>query len=139
MSNATGGGMYDFKTNGPKGEANWMTNNVARSDQAAYTYRGGTVDGVAGLSGGGGLPTIASARDIGNIGAGFVAGSNGMSWSDARLGFDGLQSKQQGQWATEGQTTQLAERVGYVIGVNTFHTDHPIKSLLHVESGMPLH
>jgi RHS repeat-associated protein len=108
MNNAKGGQKYDFKSTGPNGEVNWMKGNVAQGDQAAYTYRGGTVDGVPGLSGGDGLPTIASARDIGNIGAGFVAGSNGMSWSDARLGFDALQSKQQGQIAVEGQPTQMA-------------------------------
>ncbi|RKR84480.1 hypothetical protein BDD43_4719 [Mucilaginibacter gracilis] len=139
MNNAKGGQKYDFKTNGPNGEANWMKGNVAKGDQAAYSYRGGTVDGVPGLSGGGGLPTIASARDIGNIGAGFVAGSNGMSWSDARLGFDALQSKQQGQIATEGQTTQMAERVGYGLGVNMFNTQHPFKSLFKIEPGLPVH
>ena len=139
LNNAKGGEKYDFKTNGPKGEVNWMKDNVAKGDWEAYSYRGGTVDGVPGLGGGGGLPTIASARDIGNIGAGFMAGSNGMSWSDARLGFDALQSKQQGQLATEGQTSQLAERVGFNLGVNTFHTDHPFKSLFQIEPGFPAH
>jgi hypothetical protein len=139
MANATGGGRYDFKTTGPNGEANWMSGNVARDDQAAYTYRGGTVDGVAGISGGGELPTIASARDIGNIGAGFIAGHDGMSWSDARLGFDALQSKQEGRIATEGQTTQKAQRVGYAIGLNMFSKENPIRSLFRPKPGMPVH
>lgn len=35
---------------------------------------------------------IASARDIGNLGAGYIAGKKGMPWGLARAGFDALQS-----------------------------------------------
>jgi RHS repeat-associated protein len=125
MNNAKGGEKYDFKTNGPNGEVNWMKGNVAKSDQAAYTYRAGTVDGVAGLSGGGGLPTVASARDIGNIGAGFVAASSGLNWQQARLGFDALQSHQEGRITTEGWTTKLAQQVGFHLGATSDAQEHP--------------
>jgi hypothetical protein len=56
------------------------------------------------------VTVIASARDIGNFGAGYIAGNNGLTWGTARLGFDALQSKQQGTFATEGQTTQMAQK-----------------------------
>lgn len=67
-----------------------------------YVYRGMLLDG-----------KIASARDIGNYAAGYVAGDNGLSWETARLGFDGLESYQQGRLATEGMTTQSAQRLGH--------------------------
>jgi hypothetical protein len=117
MKNATGGGKYDFKTNGIKG--------VPAGEKGQYMYRGMSVDGVPGLGGSGGLPTIASARDIGNIGAGFEAGSNGLNWAQARLGFDGLQSKQDGKLSLEGQTTQLAEKVGFNLGSSAYRAEHP--------------
>lgn len=40
------------------------------------------------------LPVYASARDIGNIAAGFIAGVNGLSWGISRMAFDALESFQ---------------------------------------------
>jgi hypothetical protein len=59
---------------------------------------------------------FASGRDIGNVGAGYVAGRKGLSWGAARAGFDALESYQQGGFATEGQPTQRAQRVGFDAG-----------------------
>lgn len=80
---------------------------------------------------------FASARDIGNVGAGMEAGRHGMKWRDARLGFDGLQSFQDtknNRWipvfSKEGQTTQYAERLGWIRGVNQWTKEHPILSLI---------
>jgi len=118
MKNATGGKTYDFKTNDmdkrPKGQS-----------RTQYMYRGMPVDGVPGLGDKSGVPTIATGRDIGNIGAGYVAGDNGISWGEARLAFDALESKQQGKFATEGMTTQSAEKTGWQMGVRHFKDTHP--------------
>ncbi|MCB4234735.1 hypothetical protein LDL59_05410 [Kaistella anthropi] len=56
------------------------------------------------------VSVVASARDIGNFGAGYIAGSNGLGWAEARLGFDTLQSYQEGKLSTEGKTTQQAQK-----------------------------
>lgn len=118
IKNATGGKEYDFKTNGiqdrPKGES-----------VTQYEYRGMPVNDVAGLGDKAGVPIIATARDIGNAGAGYVAGDNGLTWAQARLGFDGLQSKQDGKFSLEGPTTQLSERAGYNLGIKNYVNTHP--------------
>ncbi len=131
MKNATGGGTYDFKTNGIKG--------IPANQRTQYEYRGMSVNGVKGLGNGNGVLTIASARDIGNVAAGYEAGSNGTSRSDARLALDGLQSYQEGKLATEGQTTQLAEKIGYNIGANDFSEEHPWKAIFQNNDKLPLH
>lgn len=113
INTAKGGEALDFKTNGIESRS---------KDQTAgqYMYRGMPVDDVAGLGDNSTIPTIATARDIGNIGAGYVAGDNGLSWAQARLGFDLLESKQQGKIAVEGQTTQQAQRIGYNLGIESY-------------------
>ena len=119
MANGKGGEQYDFKTNGPNGEVNWMEGNVPDSEKTQYAYRGvlfsidtgDKADNVA---------VVASARDIGNFAAGYIAGNNGLTWGTSRLGFDTLQSKQQGTFATEGQTTQQAQRVGHNVGFKKY-------------------
>jgi len=139
MHNARGGQAYDFKTNGPNGQANWMKGNVAKSDQADYMYRGMPVNSVPGLGDNSGVPLIATARDIGNVGAGYVAGSNGLSWNDARMGFDALQSYQDGKPSTEGQTTQLAEKAGYNLGTSEFAHEHPFQAIFQNDDSYPAH
>ena len=64
--------------------------------------------------------TFASGRDFGNVAAGFVAGKEPLGWGIARLGFDGLESIQQRSFATEAPTTQLAEKIGYDVGLKTW-------------------
>lgn len=46
------------------------------------------IDGTIFIPNNSSTPTIATGRDIGNISAGYVAGSNSLSWSSIRLGFD---------------------------------------------------
>jgi hypothetical protein len=122
MKNATGGKIYDFKTNGIKG--------IPASERTQYEYRGMSVDAVKGLSNNSSIPTIATARDIGNVAAGYVAGDNGLNWSQARPGFDGLQSYQEGKPAIEGATTQLAQKAGFDLGVKSYETNHPWSSAI---------
>ena len=59
---------------------------------------------------------ITSARDIGNIAAGYVSGANGLSWAEARLGFDLYQSYKNKELTTEGMSTQNAQRLGFLLG-----------------------
>jgi RHS repeat-associated protein len=100
MPNATGGQKYDFKTREIENRPQGMT-------RTQYMYRGSKYGGF-----------IGSARDFGNIGAGIVAARNGLNWRQARLGFDGLESFQKRQFATEGNPTQKAQRVGFQIGIS---------------------
>jgi hypothetical protein len=67
-----------------------------------------------------GLTVFASARDIGNMAAGLVAGNNGLPWSLIRLGCDAYQSYQTSMkeksvvFEREGRTTQEAQRLGWL-------------------------
>ncbi len=104
-SNAKGGEPLDIKTQNIDQREPGMT-------REQYMYRGSVTN-----SG-----KIGSARDFGNIGAGIVSGRNGLSWSQHRLGADGLQTWQQLSWthlswAEEGVPTQLAQKIGYKLGV----------------------
>ena len=63
-----------------------------------------------------GKQVYTSARDIGNIVAGYVAGYNGLTWTGARLGFDGYQSITNGKLSIEGPSTQNAQMVGFKLG-----------------------
>jgi RHS repeat-associated protein len=110
IMNAKGGEPLDFKTNGME--------KVDPLKQNEYKYRGVSFDGVIGMGSQveAGTKTIASARDVGNFGAGWVAGKAGLSWGEARLGFDALQSKQEGRLATEKSPTQRAQWAGYKVG-----------------------
>lgn len=129
-NNAKGYEPYDFKTN-------CMDMCLGEEEQLQYKYRGGV------LSDG----TIASARDIGNIGAGYVAGKNDLNWRIFRYVANTLQTKQKngGTMLTaavgyagsrggvgprgtvgmvpvfnreqESKTTQAAQKYGYKLGV----------------------
>lgn len=59
-----------------------------------------------------------SARDIGNIAAGYIAGANGMSWQARRAAFDAYQSKINGRLEIEGISTRNAEYYGWRMGYN---------------------
>ena len=114
MINATGNKFYDFKTNNIEKRGN--------ISEEQFMYRGS-------LDSNG---RFGSARDFGNIGAGIVAGRNGLSWSVARAGFDSLETLQKSHFSTisrydglifliaptfERANTTLAERVGYNLGL----------------------
>ena len=58
----------------------------------------------------GGMRIYSSARDIGNIAAGYVAAVNGLTWELARVGFDIYQG------GVEGISTQNAEYYGWKYG-----------------------
>lgn len=109
MANAGNGGRYDFKkTNGTDKEIKGI--NVYRGMSLGKTPKGQNV--------------YTSARDIGNIAAGYIAGSNGMPWKASRIAFDAYQAKaSKGEQLIEGRSTRNAEYLGWVWGSNT----HPFK------------
>jgi len=76
-----------------------------------YHYRGGY------FGSRGDVPVFASARDIGNIGAGFKAGAIGLPWIVTRFGFDIYQNRRNlTRLDPEGAPTQAAERLGFDLG-----------------------
>lgn len=99
MANATGGQKYDFKTIGIKnrGNLNWTQ----------YSYRGMPFIDENGNK------FIASARDIGNYSAGYMAGISGLGWEASRAAFDALESVQKGGFSTEAMVSQAAEKAGF--------------------------
>ncbi|MHC5310123.1 RHS repeat-associated core domain-containing protein [Myroides sp. LJL116] len=111
ISNAQGGEPLDFKTNDmPKG--------LTLEQESQYHYRGMSFNG-----------KVASARDIGNYSAGYVAGKHGQGWGASRIAFDALETKQKYRtwnvlkwrsWEIEGQPTQRAERAGHNAGYPIF-------------------
>ena len=57
-----------------------------------------------------------SARDVGNIAAGYIAAINGMTWEASRLAFDGYQSLTSNEMEIEGVSTRNAEYYGWRLG-----------------------
>jgi RHS repeat-associated protein len=101
--NATKNGKYDFKsTNG--------TDEVVYDDPEDF-YRGMPI-----LDKKNGKPIFASARDIGNISGGIIAGRGGRGWAPSRLAFDALESYQKGGFTSESTSTQYGEKLGHRIG-----------------------
>ena len=117
--NATNGEPYDFK----------VTNGTDKEFEGIDHYRGMPIG-----KNENGLPLIASARDIGNIGAGYVAAANGLSYLRARIGFDGYQFITKA--TIEGPSTRNAEYFGYKLGqLTTNPVIRPIRliaSLTHL-------
>lgn len=63
-----------------------------------------------------GITIYSSARDIGNMMAGYIAGSKGLTWRMARMGFDAYQSIGGRGYEPEGTSTQNAQLVGWKYG-----------------------
>ena len=113
IGNAKGKEPLDFKHRG-------MNDKDEGTTVSQHHYRGMLFEG-----------KIASARDIGNFAAGYVAGVHGFGWKISRFAFDALQTKQEkGAWKTfwlypfnrvnEGQPTQRAEKAGHNMGYPIF-------------------
>lgn len=111
MLTAWGGQEYDFKERGIKGA------NVSDVERLQHHYRGSAIPFT------GDVTTFGSARGFGNIGAGIVAGRAGLSWGEARLGFDALESIQEMEITKEGIPSQKAQKLGYTIGVRLRKVD----------------
>lgn len=117
MWHGQNGNKYDIKDEGYNGE----------SEKIPYYYRG-SVDSKG---------DIGSARDFGNIGAGLVAARKGLSWKQARFGFDLYQGISKPFYSmsmntipgismplktplSEGLTTQKAQMIGFLKGLQMF-------------------
>ena len=100
MDKARSGHQWDVK----------LTNNTEKVIEGIDIYRGMPIGSKNGI------PVYASARDVGNIAAGIVAGAHGMSWLTARLGFDLYQSWSVRYLSVEGLSTQYAQLYGWRIG-----------------------
>ncbi len=99
--NGKGGEKYDYKTNGLNQEAKEL-------EKSTYKYRGSVL----------GNGKVASARDIGNIGAGIVAGRAGLTWDQFRTAADALETKQKGFLTREKVNSQLPQALGFIFGRN---------------------
>ena len=79
-------------------------------DKTTHHYRAMTINTFDGNG-----PRIATARDIGNYGAGFVAGSNGVTWDMTRKMFDLVQGHLI-LFQSEPMVSQCAQYAGYEHG-----------------------
>lgn len=109
MMNARNNKHYDFK----------VTNGTNSPIKGIDIYRGMPVG-----ENGKGQTIYTSARDIGNIAAGYVAGVNGMSWEASRIAFDSYQG------GMEGKSTRNAERYGWTMGYNNASYNKKLDNLL---------
>ncbi|MEJ8606434.1 RHS repeat-associated core domain-containing protein [Riemerella anatipestifer] len=120
MLNAYGKQKYDFKARGIDERPEGMT-------EIQYRYRGSLFT-ESSMNGDTVLGTFASARDYGNVAAGYIAGRNGLPWSVARVGFDFLETIQnKGIPTAEGQSTQKAERVGHNVGIQEYNNSTAVQ------------
>jgi hypothetical protein len=113
--NARAGKVLDFKDRGINDRPETMLD-------TQYRYRGMPLNGVPSVVGnrGDGVKIYGSARDVGNLAAGYVAGRNGLLWEEARLGFDGYEMIFHHTLKPEGLTTQQAQRIGFDNGSATY-------------------
>ena len=125
VNNASGGEKFDFKrTNGTEKNIFETPNEFYRGMPLSLKSSDPS------------LPVYGSARDVGNIAAGLVAGRAGLPWSVARFGFDFLETKQQfgatkatlfypffGIKAIEGSSTQFGQRLGFRVGSEIRHAE----------------
>ena len=106
--------IYDFKT------SSGIKNYAGSQDM----YRGMLIGkNISGNS------VISSARDIGNIAAGFVAGANGIPWACTRLAFDTYQSTYEWQIETEGLSSINAQKYGWSLAADQLHATNKLYNL----------
>ncbi len=72
-------------------------------------------------------PNLSLSDDVGNYAAGYIAGKKGLSWGEARFGFDALQSAVDSFRArsitrsTEGPESRAAQYKGFIDGKANFN------------------
>ena len=71
-----------------------------------------------------GVIVIVSARDVGNLVAGYYAGANGFSWTLSRAAFDKYEGK------PEALSTQAAQYYGWSMSRNLPHINR-VLSFIH--------
>lgn len=114
MRNARNNMPYDFKS----------TNGNSEVLNKELHYRGMPIGTTKD-----GQPIFSSARDIGNIAAGYIAAANGMSWEMSRIAFDFYQG------GIEGVSTRNAEYYGWRLGwYNTYNNQKADNLLNSIQS-----
>lgn len=93
---------------------------VSKDDDTGKIYRGMPIGKENGKV------VYSSARDIGNIAAGYVAGYNNLSWISTRVGFDGYQSWNDKKISFEGKSFVNAQFLGWTRGVANL-THQPVR------------
>jgi hypothetical protein len=116
IANAGNFEAYDFKSVG-LGDRKGL-------EKERYYYRGMPIATHKGVT------MYTSARDIGNIAAGYIAAANGMTWSMSRVAFDLYQTKQNGL-GIEGLSTRNAQYLGYNIGYRSNSTRIQLNNLIN--------
>ncbi len=104
--------LLDFK---------YSNGTFATKDDGMNQYRGMPI-GVTSNE----LPVISSARDIGNMAAGYEAGVHGLLWSSTRLFFDSLESLQNLSFSSESVSSQNAQFLGWANGFYKYQNTHPL-------------
>ena len=104
--------VFDDKKGGRTGGECDFKNRDLNEDMNATLYRsrGMTIDVGDGKK-------IASAKDIGNYAAGYIAGKKGLSWFTARKGFDTYEMISNKKFKGEPPVTKEAEWLGYKDGL----------------------
>lgn len=108
MQNATKGKKYDFKRCD-------LSNTIIYKDNQDW-YRGMPITSEEFIAFD--MDRVyTSAKDIGNMVAGYVAAIKGLTWEQARMGFDGLQKRQDRNLrSVEKVSSQNAQYYGFVRG-----------------------
>ncbi|WP_450091406.1 hypothetical protein [Paenimyroides aestuarii] len=100
MFNATDGKKFDFKRD-----------NDAENNDRDFHHRGSLWNTKAE-----GPKVYATARDAGNYSAGYISAINGLTWEQARWGFDRLEQFKSGN--NEGPQSTQAQRAGFNYGAS---------------------
>lgn len=125
MNKAGYKGDLDFKMRGDKDQE--YNEEYTQED---YVYRGYSIglitvpDGAEGQQ----VNVIASARDIGNFAAGYIAGYHGINWNVSRAAFDAYESKGAGWPKKEPSGTIMAQYVGWRQGYDRYYREYMKKS-----------
>gem|GEM_PF-2104571 len=109
--NARNGKVNDYKSQGTEDK------NLAKS--GVYHNRLALIDGTLFVPNSSlvpTVPTIATARDIGNIGAGFIASKSGLTWEETRDFFDAYNSRQNKGEKEEAPVSVKAQKIGFDLG-----------------------
>lgn len=109
--NATNNQHYDFKARDKENKGDMSLNQ--------YHHRGRPLEKDKN-----GKTVYGTARDVGNYGAGYVTGKNGLGWLETRLGFDGYQIisdiKNRRSIGVEGHESQKAQFKGWLDGYTIY-------------------
>jgi hypothetical protein len=119
--NATSDEIYDFKSQSP-------LNGITKDQR---NNRSMPINGTIFVPYYSEIPVIATARDIGNLSAGYVAEINGLPWGMTDIGFNiyNLASKIQTNnlQLTESPVTKIPEKMGWDTAYQQYVNEHSIQ------------